>query len=234
MGSNKWRAVEEKVGRTRRKLKVKTRIRRWFRNLLYVDARLMAAAGVIAAVAVLVGGGTMYKHYMAVDIDPTVYTPLLNTIAKGESRGNYNAYYGHSDNTTIRFTDMSVADVLKWQQEFVAQGHASSAVGKYQLIQPTLASLVSKLHVDPGARFDEKLQDTFAVALLEKRGARDYMENKMSRQDFAANLAKEWAALPKATGTNPEKSYYAGDGINKEQITISEIYTALASIKTTE
>jgi hypothetical protein len=40
--------------------------------------------------------------------------------------------------------------------------------------------------------------------------------------------------LPKAIGANPEKSYYAGDGINKEQITISEIYTALASIKTTE
>jgi conjugal transfer mating pair stabilization protein TraG len=188
---------------------------------------------VLVAVVVLIGTatGVYYKNYMANSIDPTVYAPLLNTIAKGESRGNYNAYFGHADNSNLKFTDMTVAQVLSWQEHYVAQGSPSSAVGKYQIIRPTLAGLVRKEGIDPAAKFDARLQDRLAVSLLEKRGAKDYMTNKLSRQQFAANLAKEWAALPKATGANPEQSYYAGDGINKEQITTKEIFSALASIK---
>lgn len=168
---------------------------------------------------------------MSAKIDPASYTPLLNTIAKGESKGNYNAHFGNSTNTTIRFTDMSIAEVLRWQDEYVAQGHASSAVGKYQIINSTLRGLVQQLDLDPNARFDEAMQDKLAIALLERRGAHDYVANKLTREEFAANLAKEWAALPQIVGTNPEQSYYAGDGLNKVQISIDEIFRALATLQ---
>jgi conjugal transfer mating pair stabilization protein TraG len=168
---------------------------------------------------------------MASHINPTVYTPLLNTIAKGESRGNYNAYFGNADNVEVKFTDMSIADVMKWQHDYIAHGSPSSAVGKYQIIRPTLATLVQTLHVNPNAKFDKPMQDRMAVALLEKRGAIDYMENKLTREQFAANLAKEWAALPKITGADANKSYYASDGINASHISTNEIFKALAAIK---
>lgn len=168
---------------------------------------------------------------MTADIDTTDYTPLLNTIAKGESNGNYNAYFGDANNTSLRFTDMTIAQVLQWQQDYVAQGHPSSAVGKYQIIRPTLVGLVHKLDIDQSSRFDEGLQDRLGVALLQKRGAHDYIRNKLSREQFAANLAREWAALPKVVGPNPEQSYYAGDGINKVQISVDDVYRALAIIK---
>lgn len=167
---------------------------------------------------------------MASKVDPAVYTPLLDTIAKGESNGNYNAYFGNASNTTLLFTEMTVDEVMKWQEEYIKQGSPSSAVGKYQIISTTLKGLVKELDIDTAERFDKTMQDRMAVALLERRGAEDYVEKKLSRQEFAANLAKEWAALPKITGPNPEQSYYAGDGLNKVRISIPEVYTALAAI----
>lgn len=180
--------------------------------------------------ALVITGAVLYRYYMDTPTNPAAYAPLLNVIAHGESKGNYNAYFGNTSNTTIRFTDMSVTSVLKWQQDYVDHGSPSSAVGKYQIIRPTLASLVHTLHIDPDAKFDTELQDRLAVALLEKRGVSDYVHHKLSRQQFAANLAQEWASLPKTTGSNPQQSYYAGDGLNKSQVSIDEVYKALATI----
>lgn len=207
------------------------RRRGWLRTVFYIDGKLAAAAGLALVILVVGVAGTIYRNSMSAKIDPAAYAPLLNTIAKGESNGNYNAYFGHASNTDLRFTDMTVAEVLKWQKDYVDQGSVSSAVGKYQIIRPTLVSLVKKLDIDTGAKFDETMQDRMAVALLEKRGSEDYFAKKLTRQEFAANLAKEWAALPKIIGPNPEQSYYAGDGINKVRISIDEIYKALAAIE---
>ena len=204
--------------------------RRWFRRLLYIDVKKLAATGLVVTLAVLGGTGIAYRNLMASKVDPAVYTPLLDTIAKGESNGNYNAYFGNASNTTLLFTEMTVDEVMKWQEEYIKQGSPSSAVGKYQIISTTLKGLVKELDIDTAERFDKTMQDRMAVALLERRGAEDYVEKKLSRQEFAANLAKEWAALPKITGPNPEQSYYAGDGLNKVRISIPEVYTALAAI----
>jgi muramidase (phage lysozyme) len=212
-------------------MKLRRRIRQSLRRIFYFDGRVVTAGSLVIVILVLIGGAMVYKNYKDSQIDPTAYTPLLNTIAKGESRGNYNAYFGHADNTSLEFTDMTIAQVLAWQAQYVQQGSPSSAVGKYQIIRPTLSSLVEKLQIDPATKFDAPLQDKLAVSLLEKRGAKDYMSSRISREQFAANLAKEWAALPRVTGPNPDQSYYAGDGINKEQISTTEIFSALASIK---
>lgn len=158
-------------------------------------------------------------------------TDLLNTIAKVESKYNYNAHFGNPNNNEILFTKMSVGEVLAWQKQFVAEGSPSSAVGRYQFIDSTLEGLVRELNIDKATKFDEALQDTLAVALLERRGIREYVENKISREEFAHSLSKEWAALPKATGENPEQSYYANDGLNKAQLSVDEIYASIATVR---
>lgn len=182
--------------------------------------------GVLLFVAAMV-----YNVTMPTRVDPQAYAPLLDTIAKGESNGNYNAYFGDSRNTTIRFTEMTVGEVLQWQTEYVAKGSVSSAVGKYQIIRPTLLGLVRELEIDHSRKFDKVLQDRMAIALLERRGSLAYVDNKLTREQFAANLAKEWAALPRITGPNPTHSYYAADGINKAHITIDEVYGALRLLR---
>lgn len=186
----------------------------------------MVESGIIA-MFILTGAGMTYHQITSPYIDPPAYTPLLNTIAKGESNGNYNAYFGHPSNTDIRFTKMTVAEVMEWQRQHIQQGSVSSAVGKYQIVRPTLAGLVKQLKLDTNERFDERLQDRLAITLLERRGGQAYIEKKITREQFAANLAKEWAALPRIQGANPEQSYYADDGINKAHIRIDEVYAAL-------
>lgn len=156
---------------------------------------------------------------------------LLEVIAHGESKGNYNAYYGSVQNQSIDFTKMTVREVLDWQANYVKSGSPSSAVGKYQFIRPTLDGLVKEYGVDQNARFDEQLQDQLAVALLERRGLNDYIEGKIERDQFAHHLSKEWAALPKVVGDEPNKSYYEGDGLNQARTSVEEVYEGIEKLE---
>ncbi len=181
-------------------------------------------AAVVIGISILIAQGTRPM------IDPSAYQPLLNTIAKGESNGNYNAYFGRVNNADITFTNMTVAEVMKWQQEYVEKGAASNAVGRYQFMGTTLAGLVKQLRINTQDKFDEKMQDRLAIALMERRGSLQFVQKKITREQFAANLAMEWAALPKITGDNPHESYYAGDGLNQARVSASEVLDAIIKL----
>lgn len=198
--------------------------KRWRRNNTFK----LSVFVVLSLAAVFAYAGYMANERLAVN--PESYKPLLNLIAGAESNGNYNAYFGNPRNNDIRFTEMTVAEVRQWQEEYIAQGSPSSAVGRYQIISGTLDGLISELGIVPTQKFDESTQDTMAIALLERRGSVEYVNEELSQEQFAANLAKEWAALPKVVGPNPEQSYYAGDGLNKSRIQSSEVLSAIQPI----
>lgn len=163
-------------------------------------------------------------------VNPATYQPLLHLIGSVESNNNYNAYFGNAGNSAIVFTDMTIAEVLDWQRNFVQQGSPSSAVGRYQILNTTLEGLVQELRLSRTQKFSPATQDQMAIALLERRGAVEYVNSKLSDQEFAANLAKEWAALPKTIGDNPNASYYAGDGLNKSRVEVAEVLKAIELI----
>ena len=214
----KYRAMKKRI--TFRSIKRK--IRRLFtRENLYVGV----CAGVLIGIVTY---GIMQSRTM---INPAAYTPLLNVIAKGESRGNYNAYFGNPANQEVNFTNMSLAEVLTWQKEYIQQGSPSNAVGRYQIIHPTLEGLITQLKLDTAMIFDEALQDRLAITLMEGRGSIQFIENKVSAEDLAHNLSKEWAALPRVTGDAPESSFYANDGLNKSQIDSKTILGAIKSFQ---
>lgn len=174
------------------------------------------------------------NHHKQLSIVPSSYQPLLDLIADVESKGNYNAYFGNAGNSSIDFTKMSVAEVQKWQKEQVAQGSPSSAVGRYQIIDTTLAELVYSMGISQDQLFDEPTQDSMAIALIEKRGSLSYVNGKMTRDEFAANLAKEWASLPSVMGSNPNESYYKSDGLNKALIDKEKVFGAIGLIEVME
>ena len=126
---------------------------------------------------------------------------------------------------------MTIQQVINWQADYVAGGSPSSAVGKYQMMQETLNEMVDKHGVDPNALYDEAMQDRLAIKLLEKRDLSKYLSGELSPEQFAAELAKEWAALPKVLGDNPGDSYYQGDGLNKSSIGVGEFLNAVNQIK---
>lgn len=212
----------------RRKL-YKTLKRRFVIYRRYYSRILLKPRNVIG---ILLIGGIVSLILVNMQNTQKIHTAeLLTTIANVESKNNYNAYFGNAGNTSILFTDMTVGEVLAWQKQFVEQGNASSAVGRYQFIDSTLRGLVRELNIDESTTFDAVLQDRLAVALLERRGIQDYVNNRISREMFAHNLSKEWAALPKAIGDNPEQSYYSGDGLNKAQLSVGEIYASIATVR---
>ena len=163
-------------------------------------------------------------------VDTATYSPLMNLIGQIESNDNYNAYYGKPENSDVQFTNMSVADVMKWQADFVAAGSPSSAVGRYQIINTTLKGLVRDLSIDTNQKFDRSMQDRMAIALFERRGSIAYVNNELTAEEFAASLAKEWAALPKVIGDNPDSSYYANDGLNSSRTKPETILGVVAQL----
>ena len=91
------------------------------------------------------------------------------------------------------------------------------------MLLKTHEGLKQELGLTGKERYTRELQDALAVALLERRGLREWQRGKLSDTQFALRLSQEWAALP-----HPETgdSYY-GDGINKAQVTPRQVYQAL-------
>lgn len=208
--------------------KIKRRLVRRLKQLLRNKTLLLVTGILVACVGIIIYTGYMQNRRLSVN--PATYAQLLNVIAWAESKGNYNAYFGNAANSSIDFTKMSIAQVLQWQADFVRAGNASSAVGKYQIINTTLSGLVRQLGINTNQRFDQPTQDRLAIALLERRGSEKYVNNEITQQEFAANLAKEWAGLPKIVGPDPDASYYAADGLNKARVSANEVMQAIEPI----
>ena len=137
-----------------------------------------------------------------------VPTNILDLVGKYESGGDYNKLVGGK---TAPLTKMTVGEVMQYQGGMIARGHESTAVGKYQIIQGTLRSLVKEGKVKETDVFDESTQDKLAQALLNRRGYQDYLSGKITKSQFIDQVAKEWAAIATSSG----QSAYAGVGSNK-------------------
>lgn len=154
---------------------------------------------------------------------------LLGLIGSLEAPQGYDQVYGGSRLPPPRpITQMTVGEVLAWQDRSVAAGSRSSAAGRYQIIRKTLRALVRAGVVSTNERFDRATQDRLGLALMKKRGLNDYQSGRISAERFGNNLAKEWASLPVLTGSKRGRSYYAGDGLNHA---LTRPETVLTTIK---
>ncbi len=158
-------------------------------------------------------------------------TPILELIGKHESGGDYNNIYGRKKyGVNQNFTEMTIDQVLAWQHNYTSNvGSASSAVGKYQVIQETLKNCKKEMGLSGNEKFDQTMQDRIALHLLDKRGYQSFLKGNISAEQFANNLSKEWASLPKdASGL----SYYHGDGLNKSGVSWGTLLASVQSSRT--
>lgn len=148
---------------------------------------------------------------------------VLNLIGDHEGGGNYNAVAGKPGNTRD-LSKYTLDEILSMQLAARARGVASTAVGKYQVIYPTLKGLKKDLKLTGKEPFDKTLQDKLGYGLLKRRGWDAYVAGDISARTFAYRLSQEFAALP-----SPEtgRSYYAGVGNNKPLVKLSTVYSAL-------
>lgn len=150
---------------------------------------------------------------------------LLDFISKYESSGSYNKLVGGKE---IDLQNMTISEVMAYQDKMIASGSASTAVGRYQVIKKTLMGAVKDLGMDPTTtKFSQSTQDKIGEYLLNKRGADSYLNGSMSQAQFATNLSKEWAALPaNASG----RGYYDNFNGNKSGVSYAGMTGALTAM----
>lgn len=161
---------------------------------------------------------------------------LLAFIRSKEAPRGYDQMYSGAEAKIGRhaLTKMTLGEIFNLQRKMLAAGSASSALGGYQFLMKTLGGLCTELGLHANERFDQALQDRLAMRLLERRGLRKFLAGSLSREDFANNLAMEWASLPVVTAINgkrPGQSYYAGDGLNAAFHDPSDVLRLLDALK---
>lgn len=151
-------------------------------------------------------------------------TPLHDVIGQAESGGDYNSVFGFKKGSTRDLSSMTIGETMAMQKHNTDNGQESSAVGKYQFLRKTLASLVKEGAISADDHLTPDVQDMLATKLMERRGLNDYRSGKLPKSQFLQNLSQEWAGLPSNSGL----SYYDGDGLNKSQVSLPKV---LASIE---
>ena len=154
-----------------------------------------------------------------------VYAPVLDLIAREESRGKWDAM---APGTTLPgATDMTIAQVA---------AKATGAVGKWQNLPKYLVARAKAVGLDPMTdKYNAENQTKIAVHLIEKgqAGVTPAMM-KDNPQEAMIRLAKVWAAVPvpkdmqgHTRAVKKGESYYAGVGSNAAHIKVDEMMKAL-------
>jgi len=138
---------------------------------------------------------------------------LLSLIALAEANNGYDSVQtGARVKPPARPTAMTVRQIYDWIDATPGQPHA---IGRYQFIPATLRDLVRQLGVPTSAKFDRRVQDRLALALVAQAGYDDFASKKITASKFMDNLALIWAGLPQADG----RSAYHGYAGNRATIT---------------
>ena len=160
---------------------------------------------------------------------------MLELIGKHESGGDYNRVFAHKGVKRIDVENMTLNEVVAWQKAYVneqkAQGYSennrSGAIGKYQVITPTLIASMKELGLKGDEKMDKAMQDRIGAHLLEKRGYSAYLDGRMSESKFLKGLSSEWASLPKdASGVGVH------DGVGTNRAAKNTYGAVLAAAKT--
>jgi len=153
---------------------------------------------------------------------------VLNLIAAPESCGNYNAWYHHADQDQLILSTLTISEVQALQEQLVEQGNGGSAIGRYQILDDTLADLKQRLQLTDSEPFSPALQDRLALRLTRDAGINDWAAGRIDDATFAYNLSRIWAGLPKDA---PNLSYHDGVGDNTAQVDYAQVIDTLATIR---
>ncbi|MCF4098611.1 hypothetical protein [Maritalea mediterranea] len=160
------------------------------------------------------------------------FTVMMDTLMGPESNNNYNAFHSHADNTSIRFTDMTLNEVLEFQssKKWKDYGSGSSAVGRYQFVEKTLRETIRASGLDPATvKFTPAIQDRLAFTrLVTERDFIGFLEGKYTAEEYLnEHLRKEWAGLKGTDG----RGFYDGDGLNKASLPWQKSVAALIQFR---
>lgn len=153
---------------------------------------------------------------------------LAVLIGKHESNNNYSKIVGGAVDDSI--LNMTITEVDQSRYGRAQSPPSGKSIGRFQIQSATALDVCRANKINPSSfKFDTAGQDKLYQLLLNRRGYKKYMSGEISAEDFAFNLSKEWASLPKdATGV----SYYAGVSNNRALVDWNEVLRAVRGLKT--
>lgn len=176
-----------------------------------------------------------------IKITPAISALLTAIRSKEAPKGYGQVYSGAPGAKNVNVSVMTLDGVLAWQAMVKKKGTKSTAAGAYQFINATLKATIAEMGLKGSEKWTPELQDKMAVYLMQKRGFGEYLDGKITAEQFANNLAKEWASLPVVTEiqgqkrkVKPGQSYYSGDGLNKAHHDPKAILALVKAIKAPE
>ena len=153
---------------------------------------------------------------------PASSAPDLKTaIRRAESGNDYGATFrAYLDGFSRRnedITNMSINQVVQYQKDYIAhqrklgipETQRSAAVGAYQMLFPELAA--SKTGVPLTEKFNKKNQDRMADYYLNMAGYQQFINGRITAEQFNNRLAGQFASLKTTSG----RGVYDSDGINR-------------------
>jgi hypothetical protein len=175
-----------------------------------VSSRVLAAAA-IGIVSAGVAPAQREVSFAANDV------AFLNLMGDVEAPRGFDTVSGFAPVPPPQpLTEMTLDEVLLYQQRIRAMGTVSSAVGRYQFIYPTLRGLVIDQGISGDLRFDAEVQTYLARFLMHGCG---FFDPGTPVPQLGNCLAGVWAALPVVSGPRRGLSVYADDGVNRAQVT---------------
>ena len=153
---------------------------------------------------------------------PASSAPDLKTaIRRAESGNDYGATFrAYLDGFSRRnedITNMSINQVVQYQKDYIAhqrklgipETKRSAAVGAYQMLYPEVAA--SKTGVSLTAKFNKENQDRMADYYLNMAGYQQFINGRITAEQFNNRLAGQFASLKTTSG----RGVYDSDGINR-------------------
>ena len=136
----------------------------------------------------------------------TADSPDLKTAIRRAESGNdygatFRAYLDGFSRRNENITNMSINQVVQYQKDYIAhqrrlgipETQRSAAVGAYQMLYPELAA--SKTGVPLTAKFNKKNQDRMADYYLNVAGYQQFIQGKITAEQFNNRLAAQFASL---------------------------------------
>jgi len=148
------------------------------------------------------------------------WKPMLDLISSGE--GGYTSMF--PSESYPEMLNMTITELVQFQNQKLRDGRRSAAVGRYQFISPDYAAKLAGLPKD--AKFTPENQDKMAIAYLEKkRKGKEWLDGKITTRAYIEDLAREWGAFRSYSG-------YVLPG-NSGKIGPEKIEAALNKVKST-
>jgi len=149
---------------------------------------------------------------------------LLELIKEKESYGgNYNILARDKPDSDRKLTNMTLRELVAYQKR-----NNDKAAGAYQFKPDTIRMLMKNMGLKNTDKFTPALQERMGNKLLDYRGYGAYERGEIPPEEFARNIAQEWASFPVIANeqyVNPVggaqrnlqegRSYYKGKGTNK-------------------